>query len=194
MAFSNPLRWPPGYQRTAKRRTAPFHAGETTILKDLERAVAKLDLKDVDISTNRRVRIDGGISQSSGDNVADPGIVLRCKRKGDEIVIAIDKFNDFWGNLRAIGLYLEYMARLESYEMTEMADRAFVGYKALPPSITTPLPHRDWWIVLGVPQDANALEVKQAYRELLKLHHDDAGGNNAEFNEVRRAFEEWKQA
>jgi hypothetical protein len=194
MAFRNPLQWPTGQPRTERRRKAPFNAGETTILQGLDRAVLKLELEDVQITTDRRVRVDGQISQSSAENAADPGIAIYFKRKGEDVIMAFDKFNDFWGNLRAIGLYLEYMARLESYEMAEIADRAFTGFKALPASITTPLPHRDWWVVLGVSQDANALEVKAAYRELLKLHHPDAGGNQAELDEVRRAFEEWKQS
>lgn len=194
MPFRNPLNWPAGQGRAEKRRKAPFEAGESTILKELDRAVTKLGLEDVQITTDRRVRVDGQISQSSAENGADPGIAIYFKRKGEDVVMAFDRFSDFWGNLRAIGLYLEYMARLESYEMNEITDKAFTGFKALPASITTPLPHRDWWIVLGVDQEANALEVKAAYRELLKLHHPDAGGSQAELDEVRRAYEEWKAA
>lgn len=194
MAFRNPLEWPFGQVRTERRRKAPFHAGETTILKELDRAVVKLQLEDVKITTARRVRVDGQISQSTDQNNADPGIAIYFKRKGEDIALAFDKFSDFWGNLRAIGLYLEYMARLESYDMTEIADKAFTGFKALPASISTPLPHRDWWVVFSVDKDANAHEVKAAYRDLLKLHHPDVGGNQAELDEVRRAYEEWKAA
>jgi hypothetical protein len=193
MPFRNPLNWPTGQARTEKRRKAPFNAGETTILQGIDRAIVKLNLKDVEITTDRRVRIDGQISMSSDQANADPGLAIYFKRKDDDVVLAFDKFNDFWGNLRAIGLYLEYMARLESYDMTEVADKAFTGFKALPASITTPLPHRDWWIVLGVNKDATAQEVKTAYREMMGAAHPDGGGSLAEFDEVRRAFQEWKQ-
>lgn len=193
MPFRNPLQWPTGQGRTDRRRKAPFNAGESTILKDLERAIDKLQLEDVQITTDRRIRLDGGISQSSDQNLQDPGLAIYFKRKGEDVIMAFDKFNDFWGNLRAIGLYLEYMARLESYEMTEITDKAFTGFKALPSSIQTPLPHRDWWIVLGVTQDADAHEVKAAYRQMMSVTHPDAGGTQAEFDEVRRAFEEWKK-
>jgi hypothetical protein len=194
MAFRNPLQWPVGQPRTDRRRKAPFSAGETTIINDLERAVRKLDLQDVEITTNRRVRIDGRLSQGITDGGGDPGVCVYFKRKGQETVLAFDKFNDFWGNLRAVGLYLEYMARLESYDMAEYADRAFTGFKALPEGTITPLPHRDWWIVLGVPQYASPQEVKTAYREMMGAAHPDAGGSQAEFDEVRRAYREWKEA
>lgn len=193
MPFRNPLQWPVGQARTERRRKAPFNAGDSTILKELERSILKLGLDDVEITTDRRVRLDGGISQSSAEAQQDPGIAIYFKRKGEDVIMAFDKFNDFWGNLRAIGLYLEYMARLESYEMTEIADKAFTGFKALPATIQTPLPHRDWWVVLGIKQDANAHEVKAAYREMVAATHPDAGGSQAELDEVRRAYQEWKQ-
>lgn len=192
MPFRNPLLWPPGQGRTDRRHKAPFHAGETTILKDMQRAIDKLQLEDVQITTDRRVRLDGGISLSTDQALQDPGIALYFKRKGEDVIMAFDKFNDFWGNLRAIGLYLEYMARLESYEMGEITDRAFTGFRALPASVQTPLPHRDWWIVLGVRQDDNAHAIKAAYRELLKVTHPDAGGTQAELDEVQRAYREWQ--
>jgi hypothetical protein len=193
MAFSNPLQWPANKVRTTKRRASPFGAMVSTIVDELERDIKKLGLEDVRITTNHPLRVDGSLSQVK-TNIFDPGVAIYFKRKGEEVCIPFDRFNSFWGNVRAVGLYLQYMSRLENYDMAEIADQAFTSFKLLPAStIQTPLPHRDWWVVLGVPQDANAHEVKAVYRGLLKLYHPDAGGNQAEFDEVRRAYDEWRK-
>jgi DnaJ-class molecular chaperone len=42
---------------------------------------------------------------------------------------------------------------------------------------------------LGVNKDANADEIKQAYRRLASQHHPDRGGDTARFQEIQKAYE-----
>lgn len=42
--------------------------------------------------------------------------------------------------------------------------------------------------VLGLPAEANASDVKTAYREKVKQVHPDHGGNHEEFRQVREAY------
>ena len=49
--------------------------------------------------------------------------------------------------------------------------QAFAGYKRLAAG-DAPTP---WWEVLGIDRQAPPVAVKQAYKELAKLHHPDRG-------------------
>jgi hypothetical protein len=193
MPFRNPLQWPTGQQRTQRRRNAPFKAQHATIINELDRAIRKLGITDVQITTDRRVRIDGQLSMSTSDTAADPSIAMYFTRKGEDVCIAFDKFNDIWGNLRAVGLYLEYMARLETYDMTEMADKAFTGFTALPEHATAIVPPRKWYDVLEVQPSASMDVITGAYHRLLHKTHPDKGGNNDAFIELQDAYKKAKE-
>lgn len=192
MAFHNPLQWPVGQARTVKRHVSPFGAKITTIINDLERAAQKLNLTEVKITTDRRVRIDGQLSMSNSDTAADPGVAVYFTRKGEELCIAFDKFNNLWGNLRAVGLYLEYMARLEAYDMAEMADTSFTAYKALPASVIVPPAPEAWYDVLGIREQTDPDVAKTVYRRLLAKYHPDnqTTGDEAMFHKIQQAWKE----
>jgi DnaJ-class molecular chaperone len=49
---------------------------------------------------------------------------------------------------------------------------------------------RAWWDVLGVARDAPIEVMKDAYRELVKQHHPDRGGNPERMAEIHRAWAE----
>ena len=50
---------------------------------------------------------------------------------------------------------------------------------------------RDYYDVLGVPSDADAAEIKRAYRQLARRYHPDISGDDraVTFREVARAYE-----
>lgn len=195
MAFKNPLVWPTGKIRTTRRHKAPFKAGITTTLNDLDRAARKLGLQDIRITVDQRVRVDGQLSQSSADASRDPGVTLYCYRGADELCIPFDKFTTIWGNLRAIGLYLEYMSRLENMEMGEMADQALKSYIAIPATTGTTMPIRqEWYDVLEVAPTASWEAIRAAYRALsAKYHPDMSTGDSQKFQAVQDAYAKAKQ-
>lgn len=47
-----------------------------------------------------------------------------------------------------------------------------------------------WWTVLGLTRDADASEIKAAFRRLAREHHPDMGGNGATMANLNRAYEE----
>lgn len=48
---------------------------------------------------------------------------------------------------------------------------------------------RNPYEVLGVPDGADMMVVKKAYRKLAKMHHPDLGGDEAKFKEVNEAYD-----
>ncbi len=44
--------------------------------------------------------------------------------------------------------------------------------------------------LLGLKEDASALLVKQTYRQLAMKKHPDRGGDPAEFDQIRKAYDE----
>jgi len=47
----------------------------------------------------------------------------------------------------------------------------------------------DHYETLGVSKDADAKEIKTAYRKLASKHHPDKGGNTAEFQKIQAAYD-----
>ena len=47
----------------------------------------------------------------------------------------------------------------------------------------------DHYQTLGVSRDADASEIKKAYRKLAGKHHPDKGGDENKFKEIQQAYE-----
>ena len=48
---------------------------------------------------------------------------------------------------------------------------------------------KQYYITLGVSEDATQDEIKKAYRKLATEHHPDKGGDSAVFNEITEAYQ-----
>jgi DnaJ-class molecular chaperone len=69
-------------------------------------------------------------------------------------------------------------------------DNVFAGYLATPDNGALLLGDGSakWWEVLGVKQDANRNDIRNAYRALARIHHPDVGGNPEDFKRLGLAF------
>ncbi|WP_394234124.1 J domain-containing protein [Niallia oryzisoli] len=47
----------------------------------------------------------------------------------------------------------------------------------------------DYYMILGVPYNANHDQIKKAYRQLAKVRHPDVGGNEKDFMQIREAYD-----
>lgn len=185
-----PLCWPEGWKRTRpierarSRFKATPAAARDDLLKEIERHVPVWRRKTIILSTNIPTRKDG-LPYANAREPADPGVALYWEaKKGRPMVIACDTFKTTWENMRAIHKTLEALRGIERWGASELLERAFTGFQALPSS------GKAWWEVLGVSPHAKADEIRQRYHSLIPSHHPDGGGTSEKFHELRAAYEE----
>lgn len=197
-----PLAWPDGWKRTPphRRKHARYKVSEERAKMDLLHSLKLLGTRRVILSTNVRLRRDG--LPYVGQKVDDTGVAVYWLAKdGQEQVIACDCWRLLGDNIRALGLAVDSLRQLERCGASEILNRAFRGFSALPGAGGTST--QSWRVTLGftseqgwpgfwspgerVTEDA----VKHAYRMLAKKHHPDAsGGNTKAFQEVHAAYQE----
>lgn len=147
------------------------------------------------ITSNLPTRQDGLPYYASTD---DPGIAVWWVERGAERVVACDRWYRADENLRAIIKTLEAMRGLDRWGATEMAERAFAGFAALPPGSAGSMPTgpRPWREVLGatfgpwpeLAKDELLVLAKSRHRKLIAIAHPDAGGDVARAAELNVAI------
>jgi len=137
------------------------------------------------ISSNIPVRRDG-LPYADSREPADPGIAVYWdERKAwnsakgayelEPRVIACDAWKTTRENMRAIGLAIGALRMLERTGASEILDRAFTGFAALPAASSAP----SWWGPLGLTSSPASVEdVERAYRDRVKTAHPDVGGSH----------------
>lgn len=192
-----PLAWPVGWKRTQRPERSRFaNVSISSESREIVHQLSMMGAQQVIVSSNMKYRLDG-LPYSNQGYLEDVGVAVYFKLNGSEQCIPCDKWSSLGDNLRAINKTVEALRGIERWGAKEMVDAAFRGFKALPTSFEMGAPareHRDWWVVLGVDRQDSALDVKAAYRDLLKLHHPDAGGDTTDFKEIQQAYEEWRQS
>lgn len=191
---SYPLQWPVVWPRTPadERKFGNFHmpAGRTRDL--LTRELALLGAENVVVSSNVAIRRDG-MPYANQARPEDPGVVLYFTRNGQEVAIPCDRWSNVDKNLRAIGMTVEAIRGLERWGTGQMVDAAFQGFKALPANvIVTPAPSRPWHEVLEVTPSASESVVRAAFKQRALATHPDRGGDESEFQDVQRAWDEYR--
>ena len=201
-----PLDWPPGWERTAAHdrehsrfsrriggtqdgRRAPTVAdGIRDVLVELRRMV--VEDWNVVISSNIGLRQDG-LPYSNRRAPDDPGAAVYFRIGEDPHVLACDRWASVGENLRAIAKHIEALRGQDRWGVGSLA-RAFSGYTAIPEKTGG----TSWWMVLGVPKNADLDEINYAYRIRAKRFHPDAvgGGNPQRWNELQTAIEQARGA
>jgi len=198
-----PLQWPEGWPRTGSFMRKRGHFGkmtrqagasystkaDLTMGQAMDRVRSELALlgvnavDDMIVSTNLRLNLSGLPSSDQGEPL-DPGVAVYFQKKAGAMrVIAIDAYDLVRDNLAAIAATLEAMRAIERHGGTQILERAFTGFAALP------APKR-WWDILQVRQDASVEIIEASFRRLARDRHPDRGGSDAqmaELNEARQA-------
>lgn len=198
LASAYPLCWPEGWKRTPahQRQRARYKVtGERAtdqLIQELKRMGAARSA--IVLSTNIVLRNDGlPYSKQPRHMTDDPGVaVYWSTRSFKDRVIACDKWHDVYDNIHALGLSIAAMRSIDRAGASQVLERAFTAFGALPPSSSTAPPERPWWEVFGLKQELleayDVAMLSARYRDLAKqAHPDQNGGNGQAMVELNRA-------
>lgn len=182
-----PLAWPLGYKKTAHwhRKPARFDTTFAIARDEIVREIKRFGGKDTIISSNIPLRQDG-LPYASYKRVDDIGVAVYFMYEGKQVVFACDRWDKIEDNMQAIRKTIEAMRGLDRWGVSEMLNRAFSGFKALPEQEAG----GHWSEVLGVSRSASQEEIKAAYRQKLHSAHPDKGGTAEKFAEVQQAYQQ----
>lgn len=180
-----PLAWPEAMPRTpaVRRQASRF---KVTLAKAIDNVATSLRLfgedsgspvRDVVATTNV-----GGIHLGGRGNV-DPGVAVWFSWEGEQRCVAVDRYAKPEENLQAIHHILEARRTEVRHGGIVIARTAFKGFVALP----APPGAKAWNEVLGVSENANAEQIRAAFRVKAAQAHPDNGGDKAEFEAITRA-------
>lgn len=179
-----PLAWPAGYKRTQKvdrirskfgRRVevegANWKSFEDITLfqaRDfLKKEVGRLGADDLVISTNMRTRADGDVYSNAAEP-EDTGVAIYFKLKGVALCLCADQYKTVKENTYALAKGIEAIRGMGRWGISQMLERVFVGFKALPAPIQV-----RWWEILKVPRSAGIDAIRSAYRRAVMESHPD---------------------
>lgn len=170
-AESYPLYWPDGWKRTRSPEHSRFKTGFGAARVYLSSEIARMGGSGVIISTNVPLRNDG-MPRASAPEPKDAGVAVYFRYKGKDMVFACDKYHYTRENIYAIGKTIEALRGIERWGASDMMERAFAGFKALPQNSGD---GEDPFQVLGIAKTASAYEINAAYRILARSAHPDTG-------------------
>jgi hypothetical protein len=188
----HPLDWPedqpvtPDDERTYGQYTVSLTAAREDLIAELERMKAQ----HVVISTNLPLRKDGYPRSSARLRGESPGVAVYWTRDGSDYVVACDQYDTVRSNMRAIGLTIHHLRRLEAAAPAFLADRAYKGFARLPENAHV----KKWWEVLEVEPTATPMEIRKAYYRRAKTCHPDFGGTHQQMVELNQARGEGLEA
>lgn len=188
-----PLQWPEGWQRTAKeqRQSSRYQVSQAQARNDLFDEARKLVRRSSDVVVSTNVRLKGDGLPYANEEPSDPGVaVYWLDDKGEQKVIACDGWATVRENMRAVSLAVSALRQLKRCKATEILDRAFQGFAALP----QPGREEPWWKVFGLSKDEQRLwrpsreRIEEIYRELAKdAHPDRPGGSHGAMLRLNKA-------
>lgn len=170
MIESYPLYWPEAWRRTpySKRIRSTFR-NTTGVVRDfLFHEIALLGGSNVIISTNIMTRLDG-LFYAGAREPEDPGVVVYFDYEKKPMCFACDQYRYVRENLQAVAMTIEALRGIQRWGASDMLERAFRGFTALPPA--------SWRTVLGVRPEASLADAEEAFRKLVFATHSDMGGN-----------------
>lgn len=186
-----PLQWPKGWPRTGKPKDSNFKMAADAARKDLLNEIFLLsgDRNPV-ISSNVPLRKSDRqmYAAIANDELDDSGVALYFILKGKQMTLACDKWLTPAENIRALGLTINAMRGLERWGSSQIIERAFTGFQALPEVSSF---SKDFWEIFGFSnRPDNIAAIQAAYKSKAKIYHPDKpSGSTAKFTELNAAYQ-----
>jgi len=204
-----PLAWPEGWKRTLERNRkfsrfdgSHFVRARDDIMKHLRlmNAVDGVITSDLPVKSN-------GMPYATG-RAEDPGIAVwwiqpKIGSPGSERVIACDVYRTPGENLRAIELTLGAMRGIDRWGASDLVERAFSGFTALPPGsgetinaqpVEVAIDWREYFDISASLETATDWDdlltiVRGRHKRRALVEHPDHGGTREAFDKLNRALE-----
>lgn len=189
---SYPLQWPAGWPRAKTRERSKFKTTFDKARKELYRELGLMGVPDwnVILSTNLPLRRDGMPYSGQRPANGDPGIAVYFKRRNEEkrFVFACDRWDRIEDNMQAVRHSIEAIRGIERWGASDMLERAFTGFAALP---APPAQGEHWADIFKVPAYADMELIEDRYRAMMKKAHPDVmGGSHEAAQRLNKAIEQ----
>lgn len=181
-----PLFWPDGWPRTVGYAVRRSRYGDHSLAEArnaISGQVRILGGANLVISSNLELRNDG-LPRSNQRQPIDRGVAVYFDYKDKPMCFACDSWSAVEDNFWAINLTIEAIRQIERAGASELLERAFRGFAALPAPTEAP-----WWDILGVSRNDDAATIRIAYLGRAKQNHPDVGGDVEKFRLVQSAYE-----
>lgn len=192
-----PLQWPLNRKRTPYPERSRFKSARSASIGQVrDKLLRELNLyraKDVVLSTNLRLRIDG-LPLSGQSQPRDCGVAVyfhdRYKRR---ICFACDRWKTIEENIYSIVMTIAAIRGIGRWGMEEAVDSAFSGFQALPaPAAMMSVTEAVEFMARHGRKGENDIvdnvqAFKEAYRAAAMKLHPDRGGSAADFNRLEEA-------
>lgn len=186
MIESYPLYWPEGWKRTEswRRERSRFKTGFGAARELVFGEIRRMGGTKQILSTNVPLRNDGLPRANTPATNGETGVAVYFTYRKKDMVFACDKYTSVADNIYAIAKTIEALRGIERWGASDMLERAFRGFAALPEKASSP-----WRETLGFgPEaaiDSDVLDTR--FRELVQQHHPDRGGDPEKFQSVIEA-------
>lgn len=189
-----PLCWPDNWPRTNPSLRTHSRFGEHTVTAAFDALRREMDRMGVEtwrMSTNIP-RTQRGALNATMLRPADPGVAVWFKRKQKSLSMACDRWLRVEDNIWSIAKSVEAIRGIERWGASEIMERAFRGFAALPGIGESS--GMSWWKILGVPVNATPDQVKSAFRGLAKQHHPDVAlnGERGQWDLIQTAYQQFE--
>lgn len=187
---SYPLKWPDNWKRTRRPERSRFNTTFGNARDGLMLELERMGARHIVLSTNIPLRRDG-LPYANHGPVDDDGVAIYFEYKKNQMVFACDRWSAAVDNIQSIRKTIEAIRGIERWGASDMMERAFGGFAALP----APKEDQEWWEVLEIPPEASPTRIKLAYYHLARKYHPDNGTEpDAKMMEkVNLAFEKSKE-
>lgn len=183
---SFPLHWPEHWPRAKSRQNAPFQMTLAGARDHLMNELRLMGARYIVLSSNLELRRDG-LPYANQRKPEDAGVSVYFQWHGKQMTFACDRWNKVEDNIRAIGKTIEALRGIDRWGASDMMERAFSAFEALPPPEGFT---QTCWTVLGVPEGSSPEEIAAAYRSLARMAHPDKGGSREEWDALQSAYNE----
>ena len=183
MTEAYPLHWPAGWPRTRSPQRSRFDVTFEKARQELVWEIERMGGRYPVISTNIALRRDG-YPYASAKAPDDPGVAVYFQKGEKQMVFACDRWDLVKDNIRAITKTIEALRGIERWGASDMMERAFSAFEALPPPT-------DWRDTFKGCRTAD--DVQREFRRKAKECHPDNGGNASAFARLTEHYEQAKR-